>query len=74
MKSEGDGIYACNPYDVNMVQDPATGNLYKVGANTLGLPAPKGYPVTFTKIVFDGTRFTASASATCPPLWGPTSF
>ena len=25
VKSEGDGIYACNPYDVNMVQDPATG-------------------------------------------------
>ena len=45
-----------HPYDVNMVQDPATGNLYKVGANTLGLPAPKGYPVTFTKIVFDGNK------------------
>lgn len=56
VKSEGDGIFACNPYDVNMVQDPATGNLYKVGANTLGLPAPKGYPVTFTKIVFDGNK------------------
>lgn len=56
VKSEGDGIYACNPYDVNMVQDPATGNLYKVGANTLGLPAPKGYPVTFTRIVFDGNK------------------
>lgn len=56
VKSEGDGIYACNPYDVNMVQDPVTGNLYKVGANTLGLPEPAGYPVTFTKIVFTGDK------------------
>lgn len=53
---EGDGIYACNPYDVNMVQDPVTGNIYKVGANTLGLPEPAGYPVTFTKIVFTGDK------------------
>lgn len=54
--SEGEGIFACNPYDVNMIEDSVTGNLYKVGANTLGLPEPKGYPVTFTKIVFDGNK------------------
>lgn len=47
------GIYACNPFDVNMVEDPVTGAVYKVGSNTLGLPAPTGYPVTFTKIRFD---------------------
>lgn len=54
--SEGDGIYACNTYEVNVVEDPVTGNLYKVGANTLGLPAPKDFPCTFTKIVFDGAK------------------
>lgn len=54
--SEGTGIYACNTYEVNMVEDPVTGNLYKVGANTLGLPAPKDFPCTFTKIVFDGDK------------------
>lgn len=47
------GIYACNPFDVNMITDPVTGAVYKVGSNTLGLPAPAGYPVTFTKIYFD---------------------
>lgn len=46
-------LYACNTYDVNMVEDPSTGNLYKVGINTLGLPAPKNYPATFTQIHFD---------------------
>ena len=47
------GIYACNPFDVNMLTDPVTGGVYKVGSNTLGLPAPAGYPVTYTKIRFD---------------------
>lgn len=47
------GIYACNPFDVNMVTDPVTGAVYKVGSNTLGLPAPAGYPTTYTKIRFD---------------------
>lgn len=47
------GIYACNTFDVNMVQDPATGNMYKVGANTLGLPVPAGHRSTFTKIHFN---------------------
>lgn len=54
--SEGSGIYACNTYEVNMVEDPVTGNLYKVGANTLGLPAPKGWNATFTRIDFRGGR------------------
>ena len=50
------GIYACNPFDVNMITDPATGAVYKVGSNTLGLPAPAGYPVTFTKIEFNNNN------------------
>ena len=54
--SEGDGIYACNTYEVNILEDPVTGNRYKVAANTLGLPAPKDYPVTYTRIVFDCGR------------------
>lgn len=45
-------IYACNPYDVNEVQDPSNGNVYKVGHNTLGLPAPAGSIVSFTKVDF----------------------
>jgi hypothetical protein len=56
---EADGvtpIYACNTYNVNMVEDPSTGNLYKVGVNTLGLPAPKNYPATFTQIHFDNVH------------------
>ena len=47
------GIYACNPFDVNIVEDPITGATYKVGSNTLGVPAPSGYPTTYTKIRFD---------------------
>ena len=47
------GIYACNPFDVNMLTDPVTGTIYKVGSNTLGLAAPAGYPTTYTKIRFD---------------------
>lgn len=50
------GIYACNPFDVNMVQDPATGNMYKVGANTLGLAVPAGYRTTWTKIYFNNNN------------------
>ena len=50
-----DGIYVCNPFDVNMVEDELAENIYKVGANTLGAIIPKGYPTTFTKIKFDGT-------------------
>ena len=50
------GIYACNPFDVNMQTDPVTGAVYKVGSNTLGLPAPKDYPVTFTQIIFNNVN------------------
>ncbi len=49
-------VYACNTFNVNEVADPVTGALYKVGSNTLGLPAPEGQAVTYTKIVFDGTN------------------
>ena len=50
------GIFAVNPFDVNMVQDPATGNMYKVGANTLGLAVPAGYRTTFTRIYFNNNN------------------
>ncbi len=46
------GIYACNPYDVQMVSS-ASGNAYKVGTETLGLGEVAGIPTTFTKIDFD---------------------
>lgn len=46
-------IYACNTFDVNEIQDPTTGQIFKVGANTLGLPAPAGRRVTYTRIKFD---------------------
>lgn len=55
--SDGSGVlYACNPFDVNMIADPATGAMYKVGSNTLGLPEPAGYPCTFTEIKFNGVN------------------
>lgn len=46
------GVYACNTFDVNEIQDPVTHNVYRVGANTLGLPIPAGQRGTFTKIDF----------------------
>lgn len=49
----GDAIFACNTHEVNTVVDEVTGAEYKVGANTLGLPAPAGRPCTFTYIDFD---------------------
>lgn len=48
-------IYACNTFNVNQATDGA-GNVYKVGANTLGLAVPAGERSTFTKIVFDGNH------------------
>lgn len=51
-----DVIYASNTYDVNLLQDPATGNAYAVGLNTLGLPIPKRRDGTFTQIVFDNVH------------------
>lgn len=46
-------IYACNTYDVQFVQ-AVDGNVYAVGARTLGLPSVIGRPCTFTRIDFDG--------------------
>lgn len=50
------GIYACNPFDVNMITDPVTGAVYKVGNNTLGLPAPAGHHTTYTQIQFNNVN------------------
>lgn len=46
------GIYACNPFQV---QEAASqrGNVYKIGAETLGLGIPAGEVDTFTEIQFD---------------------
>lgn len=49
------GIYACNPFDVNMVSD-GQGNFYKVGANTLSIQVPAGYLTTWTKIEFNNNN------------------
>lgn len=55
--ADGTGVlYACNPFDVNMIEDPVTGAQYKVGSNTLGIPEPAGYPCTFTEIKFNGVN------------------
>lgn len=43
-------VYACNTFNVNEIQDPVTGNIYKVGTNTLGLPIPAGQRGTYTRI------------------------
>ena len=51
--NEDEVIYACNTYDVQYVAAP-DGNLYAVGAHTLGLPSISGRPCTFTRIDFDG--------------------
>lgn len=47
-----DGIYACNPFQVQEGQSQR-GNVYKIGAETLGLGIPAGEVDTFTKIEFD---------------------
>lgn len=49
-------IYACNTFNVNQVEDPVTGAVYKVGSNTLGLPIPSGMPGTFTQIKFNNVN------------------
>lgn len=46
------GIYACNTYNVQTAST-GSGNVYKIGTETLGLPVPAGQPATFTKIDFD---------------------
>lgn len=42
-------IYFCNTFNVQEIADN-NGNVYKVGANTLGLPLPAGMRGTFTRI------------------------
>lgn len=62
-------VYACNTYDINEIADPVTGNVYRVGSNTLGLPAPAGRPVAFTRIDFDKNaiyRFGEGNFSTAP--------
>ena len=49
------GIYACNPFDVNMASD-GEGNFWKVGANTLSIQVPAGYLTTWTKIEFNNNN------------------
>lgn len=49
------GIYACNPFDVNMASD-GQGNFWKVGANTLGIRVPAGYLTTWTYIEFNNVN------------------
>lgn len=46
------GIYACNPHGVQTATT-GSGNVYKVGTETLGLALPAGEPGTFTKVDFD---------------------
>ena len=57
MNAAADGaagpIFACNTFDVNTIVDEITGAEYKVGTNTLGLPAPAGRDCTYTYIDFD---------------------
>lgn len=45
-------IYACNTHNVNEIV--SGGVVRKIGPETLGLAAPAGEPVTFTRIFFDG--------------------
>lgn len=47
----GDTIYACNPHNVQEITAP-DGNVYKIGANTLGIGIPAGERDTFTRIDF----------------------
>ena len=47
-----DGIYACNPFQVEAGVS-TRGNVYKIGAETLGLGIPAVEFDTFTKINFD---------------------
>lgn len=50
--TDHDGIYACNPFQVQEGSSQR-GNIYKIGAETLGLGIPAGEVDTFTKIEFD---------------------
>ena len=44
-------VYACNPHNVQEIVAP-DGNVYKIGANTLGIGIPSGERDTFTRIDF----------------------
>ena len=48
-----DVIYACNPYDNQLITAP-NGNNYFIGTATLGLGVPAGRYGNFTAIYFDG--------------------
>ena len=50
-----DHIFACNTFDIQTAVT-ARGNVYKIGAETLGLGIPADMYGTFTKIVFDGNK------------------
>jgi hypothetical protein len=50
-----DNIFACNTFDTQTAQT-GRGNVYKIGAETLGLGIPADMYGTFTKIVFDGNK------------------
>ncbi len=64
-----DFIYACNTFNVNEIQDPVTGNVYKVGTNTLGLPIPAGQRGTYTRIdEGDIARFGVGDFASAPTV------
>ena len=51
-----DILFACNPHNVNEITDPRTGNTYKIGRETLGLPLPANKEDTFTLIRADGVH------------------
>lgn len=50
-----DNIFACNTFDIQTAQT-GRGNVYKIGAETLGLGIPADMYGTFTKIVFEGNK------------------
>lgn len=49
------GIYACNTHDIQQLTAP-DGNVYNVGANTLGLGLPAGNRCAFTELIV-GERY-----------------
>ena len=73
VKSEGDGIFSCFPYDVNWFRTPRPATSTRSAPTRWACPLPRAIPSPSPRSCLTGTRFTGSASATCPPLWGPTS-
>lgn len=49
------GLYVCNTHNVQQIKD-ALGNVYNVGANTMGLPLPAGERCAFTELIV-GERY-----------------